>query len=257
MSLKRLGKALRLTSARCAPAAVDWREWDFSEVPDDQVELCHEYEYGRHSEQVKAAVAKFRRQHGNVAIEECLDINDPGTVLGEEQLPPVACVRPSFPKDPFQSINANERQRIADMLRTDGDRYLLVEGSFRKLLSIYPNLQNEYGSFRDGETTYVVMSVDWRMNPTEILRRFEEWLTKRRPKEVRKRDRTRGAGAPVRKSRAELKALGAWRLLQKMDSGDAWEATKERLKKRGLYSDEPAAWSRARATAERLLAING
>ena len=257
MSHKKVIRALRRGDARGPFPKVNPHDWDFSEVPDDQVELCHEYEYGRHSEQVKAAVAKFRRQHGNVAIEECLDINDPGTVLGEEQLPPVVCVRPSFPKDPFQSINANERQRIADMLRTDGDRYLLVEGSFRKLLSIYPNLQNEYGSFRDGETTYVVMSVDWRMNPTEILRRFEEWLTKRRPKEVRKRDRTRGAGAPVRKSRAELKALGAWRLLQKMDSGDAFEVTKDWLKKNGLFSNEPAAWSRPRATAARILAING
>ena len=240
-----------------APPDVPWQEWDFSCVPEDQLNACNIYEYGRHSERVRAAVARIRERDGSEAIELREDIKDPCFALGpHEPYAPFVCIRPHFPKTPFQSIPADERKRIADMDKADTEPWTLIEGSFRKLISIFPELENEYGAFRDGDLTYTVLQVDWRMSKTEILRRFAAWLDKNDPKQVRARE-TRGAGAPVRQCRKELKALGAWRLLQEMDSSLAWELTTHRLGEGGLFSNEPAAWSRARATAARILAING
>ncbi len=102
------------------------------------------------------------------------------------------------------------------------------------------------------------MEVDWTESNDFLKAAFATWLAENRPSEVKVIE-MRGAGNAHRKFADDLKALGAKRLLDKMDWQHAFTLTvsdlhgKRSRKRTGLYSDRQEVWQKAARRAESVI----
>jgi hypothetical protein len=64
--------------------------------------------------------------------------------------------------------------------------------------------------------------MDWKKNESTQIEQFKVWLAARRPPEIKPIEK-RGGGSGKKTIKSELKALGAYRLLKKMD----WEKSRD------------------------------
>jgi hypothetical protein len=109
-----------------------------------------------------------------------------------------------------------------------------------------------------GSPELTLFEINWEETPTYLSNAFFNWLRENRPTGI-KPFQTRGAGNLERRWSDDLKALGAKRLLDKMESWeDAFNETfagKGRALERrvGLYSDREEVWRRAKKRAESLI----
>ena len=93
----------------------------------------------------------------------------------------------------------------------------------------------------------VALKLNWDASDKTLLSDFAKWLKKARPQPARER---RGKSAP-RQELAELKALGAYRLLRIFTAEEALEYSKQFLP-RGLYAKIPD-WYEAKSRVLRVL----
>ena len=259
MSQRDLGKALQ----RKKPADLAWQEWDFSKVPLDQVSLCYEYELSRDTHSKLEKIKGLRATLGNPSFDQCMKWwTHPETMPADdteaEQLAQTEFIYGSqiwwfdeFPDQPFQSISKHDRKRLAEPEGNWG----AITMNFRRLIREFPQVAEEHGKWEvpiDERSTAVALLIDWTRNNDELIRNFKDWLTAFRPKGIAIVDRKNGAGAPVRQLRARLKALGAWRLLRRMDWADAYALTEGRL-----FGNNQSTWKAAKDATDQLLKGNG
>ena len=164
--------------------------WDFSRCPPEHLWRCHSYEYARH---IPAIIAKYEAAKASrIGFDECCNWNyvrqddDGENVVG-------FCIPAGFPDVPFlealptASFPDYPRFRVPSIRAVrDGDRLAKSEQAH-------------------------TVAIKWHYPDEAILRDFANVLKKIRPSPPFNR---RGR-SERRRYEAELKALGAYRLLEK------------------------------------------
>lgn len=216
-------------------------EWDFLSCPEGLEGACWEYEYGRECPRIVAAFQEdaSRRRRGFdddgywFYDHQMLDAN------GELEDSVILLVPPGFPDVPFLKTE-RRRQRAAAKVPTKWNSFLNpakvrdVDGDPKR-------------TFRPPPDYIAKLYVEWDATDRELLGDFRLWLKQHRPRKAKSR---RGKSA-ARQRMADLKALGAYRLLRVMSAEEALAYTSQFLP-HGLYSKIPD-WYEARARAKRVL----
>ena len=183
-------------------------EWDFSGCPPEQLWRCWSYEYGRHVQWLKdahkAGAGPFD-EHGNWYRSR--EIGEPD----EDDYEQISfCILPGFPDMPF--LEALSKARFPEYPKTGTESVRAVSGTSRP--SSIEQLHR--------------VAIKWHESDEKILRDFIPVLKKMRPSPPFNR---RG-GSERRRYEADLKALGAYRLLTSgMTARRAIEYTGQKLYK--------------------------
>jgi len=235
-------------------------EWDFDACPTEELSTCWQYERQRETGESRKAVLDFRKKFGLHTFEDLRGElqSRMGWVCAYECFP-------EWPRTPFLAIDSKERKRRLKLLPkvagVDDWPYYLVtditkilqnyaEGGFSSMLSGDTLRQSDWPEWRE----IVALDVNWLLTDEQMLRCFKAFLKQRRPPDV-KQNESRGAGNDQRQSRADLKALGALRVLRhtQNDWMKAEEIT-ERMSRKGkpLFENQPS-WIRARKRAQTML----
>jgi hypothetical protein len=221
---------------------IDRAEWDFQSLTEPYVLECLEYEIDRERQATDPSLLNFAKEVLRTLEEN--DHDEPkvwmrfGFELWHMR---IAYYLPYFPSTPYLNLpialRKEQLQRRPQLLRPG-----CVALSDKSALQ---HLESRDHSYRKG---YSVASFEiyWDMTDEELKRQFGEWLLEQRP--------TSEPGKPlppdVKTARANLRCLGALRLLRKMDAAEAQALTEIETGK-PLFSG--SAWSRAKAKAERLI----
>ena len=237
-------------------------EWDFSDCPDEQLDACRNYEFGRESENIRERVRLHRAALGNPTFEKFLAWHNgdgpPESITNAEWeavcffFPGIVCWEwlDEFPRIPFLRVPAVRREVFA----VEKGRWSAITENFSEMLKHYPQLREQTGEMAirvSEDTTAAAFEINWTRSDDELVRHFKDWLKtfRKKPDSIRE---MRGAGSEPRQLRKDLKHLGTWRLLNKMSWEAAYELTRERLKK-GLWCNRPEVWTRGLRAAEKLL----
>jgi hypothetical protein len=216
-------------------------EWDFAGCPRGREESCWEYEYGRECPRI---VETFRedaagRRRGFDQDGYWFYEHQVFDSQGEYEDSVVLLVPPGFPTVPYL-MTKRPRVRSEAKLSATSSRFLHppkvrdVEGDAKP-------------SFRPPPDYVAKLYVDWNAPDKELLRDFRLWLSEHRPRKARSR---RGKSV-ARQYMADLKALGAYRLLRVMSAEEALAHTRKFLP-HGLYAQVPD-WYEAKRRARSVL----
>jgi hypothetical protein len=200
-------------------------EWDFSGCPPEHLWRCFSYEYAR---RVPAIIAKYEAAKASrIEFDECgnwnhvLQSDDGEVVVG-------FCIPAGFPDVPF--LEALAKARFPDYSRF---RFAAIR-ELRKA-----------DSLRDHERQLTLaLAINWRQPDKLIARDIGRLLKKKRPFAA---DDKRGR-SERRKYEADLKALGAYRLLSSGLSAAKAITYSRRIKGKSLYVRE-SEWYTARQRA--------
>jgi len=228
---------------------VDREEWDFSACPDEQSEACYFYEFARECPDEIRAIRAQRDQLKKISRD-----NAPEQTFGHSIID-IFVDWPEFPDTPFLCIPKAERtRRIANAQRMTPP----VQADLGGLIRLYAGKPPTSKTIKYGYGEIAAFIIDRRNSDEKLVRGFRQWL---------KNNKSLGAAPMVRKGkgsgheqrRKDLKALGAWRLLEQMRWEDAHTYTLEILKNKkgqsqGLFSGHALAWSRARKHAQETIA---
>ena len=216
-------------------------EWDFSGCPEELEVLCWEYEYGRECPRI---IEMFRED----ALGRRQGFDKDGYWFYEHQVfdykgeyadSVILLVPPGFPDVPFLQT-ARRKRRPAAKVPSKWNTFL----SPAKVRDVDGDPKR---AFRPPPDYIAKLYVDWDATDRDLLRDFRQWLKEHRPRKAKSK---RGKSA-ARQRMADLKALGAYRLLKMMSAEEALAHTKKFLP-HGLYS-KIADWYKARARAKRVL----
>jgi hypothetical protein len=215
-------------------------EWDFGSCPEGRELYCWGYEYARES---AAIIADYRDckerpesgcfdEHGNWS--DTISIFDSDGELDEQIAIELA---PGFPEVPYLKTKHVPWKWEGEPL----DLEFLAGAPVRdagKLENYYPQPAPHY---------FAHLYIGWEAADKTLLRAFGRWLKGHRPFPAR----TKRGKSPAREFMADLRALGAWRLLQRMSAREALEHT-SKFVRGGLYAKIPD-WYGARRRALRVL----
>jgi len=256
--------------------APDRLEWDFSSCPDDELFVCHGYEFAREFPHVCQWASDWRRRLPGKTFDDWV----PSTkrehgrrLLTRTDLAPViawnlfACY-PEWPEHPYLSIPEAERQRRLKLLPKI---HQPKETKHALRLIHLPDLLKEYSEplppgwtrelppqdrftvkTEDGFHETVAFTIDWRHQDGPLREQFALWLNKLRPKEISTWP-NKGMGRTANQFRIRLKALGALRLLCVMTWKEAADSTAEQSPTGKPLFVEQAGWIRAKKDCEKYL----
>jgi hypothetical protein len=259
----------------------DPHNWDFSPVPADQRGFCLGYEIQRHSDMLRSLVLQGRRKFGLRSFDEAAEHAYSNT--GEAGLyflvyPFAWCFE--WPDQPYLSIPPAERRRRLKEYNLHGavarggfNSALLAKGAhwLRRIQdgTLSRNCDVKLGHVRlkdlspeqsrqlfvkDPEhEVLLTIPINLRQPPTEVGRFVSGFVRRLQRGAGITPIRATGGGSRTREALADLKALGAYRLLGFMD----WEAASDLTATVG-GRDEPlftgqSKWIAARKRAEILL----
>ncbi len=212
-------------------------QWDFSRCPDDKIGMCHGYEYSRESPEVIAAYYRDKKRNRNfdkfgnwrtIFYSKSFD-GDAPTSLVEMTLIPRG-----FPEMPFLLLHPRYKkpsEKLSDLMPA-------VEDGGPRDLALARKMKFPFCA---------ALKLNWDASNKTLIKDFAKWLKKKRPHPARER---RGESA-ARRELAELKALGAYRLLRNFTAEEALEYTRQFLP-RGLYAKIPD-WYEAKSRALKIL----
>jgi hypothetical protein len=261
----------------------DWtvgKQFDF--LPDDEVGLCWLYEFTRKGRDVDLQL-KWRASADNPRDFDSLLAHywhtDPN---GKEGHAPVVdwfyTIWPDWPEKSFLSVKRTEREdrykkiwggnpkrqlrlvslrdiyRFGVALKAGENPKLPVVEASSSRIEVEPDtliLRSIIPKDEDAPKEIAAFVIDYNLGDKILARRFQNWLAQRRKEKGYVRQEHRG-NSGTKLNRAELCALGAWRLL---DSGlsikEAQDYT-EKVSGKALFAD-PGDWSKAKKTAREAL----
>ena len=256
----------KLQSKATPPAREEWAM--FQDCKPEQLAWCLDYERCRESKRVRDLVAKWRATSewkklaataktpqamfpaastfcitGKGAIKRAKEM---GHILVSFRLFTFADY---FPSTPFVSIPSEIRaERIAPEKQIASRLPQVCEWTAKDLQDNLGNhlpLRHEHFP-PNYPQSFTVCRISWACSDNALIKAFKQWLEDMRAKhpEFAPQD-TRD------ELRAQLKKLGALRLLRKMTWEQAADFTQNILKQ-PLYSEQPA-WSRAEGEAQKEL----
>ena len=240
-------------------------EWNFDWIEDSRITpaecfACWEWEFHRELAKLAQVAARIEATRaGWLKTESGLyDQLFPLPSLWVEFSGLIFC--PSWPEKPYQEATDREKEAIqhsapenipfqplafqvcVQSLQAEGLRILYGEpsGSFGSAV-----IERKDG---DGKayTTVAAFELDWRRRDSEIVEDFERWLAQARESKTKAETLfpQKGAGASVRQLKADIKALGALRLREKLSWTNAVALVSIARSGKDLYSSE-AHWSEA------------
>ena len=223
-------------------------EWDFSTCPEDQLKACFFYELARECRHVADAARALRKHLKEIGADSTPDHQLAVTVVDLFK----DC--PEFPDTPFLAIPTAERYRRIKKL---GKVIPPVQVDLAGLIRRYRNQAITGKTIKYGQGDIFGFYLDWRISDDKLIEGFAHSLKTNRPHSAVATVR-RGQGSSPQQIRKDLKALGAWRLLQQMTWEDAYTYTREILKNKtsqpqGLFGSHANAWRRARKDAEKAI----
>ena|ERR1017187_518878 len=211
-------------------------EWDFGGVPDEQKADCEFYEYSR--EKMRLEKQKFPKKFHNYKIEPPYQRSyfSFQKLLKKPGKEDVNCFPGSWDKDDWGAA-LKETYRPDKPARKNSGR---GAKTFRSCYYL------EMPTSRNGSLEDVGFRIDWSHADKQLKKEFAAWLEDRRPINLKKQT----GKSQIRTAERNLKALGAYRLLEKMSIPQAIKYTIE-VKGIALYANEPD-WSKAKKLARKL-----
>jgi hypothetical protein len=247
-------------------------------LPDSEVGWCHAYELGRIRQTAawRADIQAFRRNSGGTTyqdfLKEALRLKRESSHENWPRL--FYALWPEWPSKPYLSVSISERKkRVEDWMR-DVEPECLEQIDLGSLISGYVH-ESQWGQSLKTENPLPRLSnhelpklgemiaesagdlAGFRINPHLTVSQFMEqagvWYVQYHQKRGTKPPETRGASAPAKKLRADLIAVGFWRLVRSGLSRAEAAVFQQNKTDKPLLADEPASWSRAMKRAEKLL----
>ncbi len=232
---------------------LDRAEWDFSQCFDGEWIACAEYEYGREAWRISPA---FRERWEPTR-------NYPGCSVENGNKWPFSVAEwfllwPEFPEKAFLSVPQTERKSRGQLHEKLCPGWPDVQTTFRDVMqhnaaTVEAGVNRIDGDDgRGGIISTAAFNIDWTLPNETLCASFREWLIQNRPPSVTQRVMG-GASSAERQAQADLKALGALRILRVVPANRARDETRKITgEKDGLFSDPPA-WSKAKKRAEKRL----
>jgi hypothetical protein len=252
------------------------RNFGSIDLPDDQIEECWPWEYGRESPKLIDLVSRWRAQ---VLTRTEVLTRDFSAYLGASGgvVTPFITVGnrtflielgayymiPEWPEKPYRKIPPASRREYLQTLQRAEERFLPPTGIEARpmeyglrensrwekfLMSLRENTEaNRFRAFRTDRSELVMMLIDWSLADKEILAQMSEWLKKNRPPTVSINTEHQGAGDPIRAKRKQLELLGKYRIVRA--NGGSWlNPDGERL-----FADQ-SHWIKCRKSVEEIIA---
>jgi len=196
-------------------------EWDFSQIPDEQIFVCHRWEFSR------TAVLKASPKYVHRGI-------DPYAKYGEFPNP--------WPSQSFIRQDRDYRKKVAL-------NYHLPRG-------LYPLDYRHYVQNHDGDRSdsLYAFQIDWTHSDKNLRDCFEAWLKQNRPPEI-KQQQARGRGAPLSQMKEDLEALGIYRIITHHDVTSVSDLIGLYNGKLARRFSEDAEWSRSKKRAVEALKL--
>ena len=224
------------------------KAWDFESCKSGLEQECFQYEYARQTLWIQAEFIL------NVKIGRRVFIPDNNFGRGgidrngfwhhvafgnseKDDWGLILVLRSGFPDKPFLDLD-HSTQPEEELPRESG---LWPSDD---VCSWASNLKNPDPMFGAGH----ILFVDWQRHDNQLLEAFKRWLTKTRPHPPAKAKRGRGKST---EKMADLKALGALRLLEQFTAQQALDFTAKETGK-PLFAKIPD-WYEARARAQQIL----
>jgi hypothetical protein len=212
------------------------KKWDFSTCPKQELEQCWWYEFKSEILHERRVITDWRQ----ICVEQTFD----GFFRLHRMMlmPPapghVYALCPEWPKDPFLSIPSNERARRLKQLdetKSLADQLTLgpVEPSMYDLIQEFEGKKKRPSARSLGDD---ILPRIWHKSNQEIVSFSKAWLATYRP------DKTK-IDTSIRELRADLKALGALRILREY----AWDWTPA-----ALYKAQ-GEWTKAQTRAKKVI----
>jgi hypothetical protein len=255
-------------------------EWDFRPtfLPENEVWWCHCYEIARicQTQGWRDDIEEFRRDSGGntydafwLKAEKCFQ------TLKRVEWPSIFyTLWPEWPVKPYLSVNAKDRKTrindwcrgekpevleqvsLRDLLRDHSDRFtrLRVQLSLigRRELPERTEVKEVGDTIPEGMSEIIAFRIPGYTTDRELVEMFKEWLKLRKTKPGEKTEHL-GAGAPVKLMRADLCAIGFWRLVRSgLRRQHSINLTCE-VSGRNLFSANPSSWTRAMKRAKKLI----
>ena len=190
-------------------------EWDFSQIPPEQINVCHRWEFSR------TAVLEADPAYVHKGI-------DPYAKYGEFAAP--------WPHRPFIELDLDWRKILASNYHPQ--RRGLWPLDYRHFVKNYEDAAPQ---------SLFAFQIDWTCSPDKLSKEFFAWLELNKPQEIQEEE-ARGGG-PRRQMDADLKALGIYRIIQFHHASSVSEIIGQY---KSEYSDDTA-WSKAKTRATRAL----
>jgi len=218
-------------------AYLDRAEWDFAfflsmqEEPSDQrLFLCHLYEFTREIPHIREGVRELREQgklEGHGIFSGLLKIKH------WPELPLRAAIKYPYPQTAQQTDVNKPFKKLAD--------------------EILAAVIDPGTNYSQTPRKVIELAIPEMCSHEQLRACFAAHLRLYFPTQGKRgkgpRNAGIGAGAPIRKIKQELKALGAYRLLRKMTANEA-SAYTEKLLSKPLFESEKS-WSEAKGRAKR------
>lgn len=239
----------KVTAGATPPLARE--EWDFGACPEGNEYSCWAYEFARECPKIRAAVqaADDNRKAGtarklDAAVDEDLNWHYEISIYGSDgEVEDVTVLKlplEHFPHTPYLSIK-NPRKR-----RTPSKK----ESEFLLNFRLRSFGETGFGPKRLGASSRIILYIDWNAPDDTLRRAFARWLKTHRPFP----DKSQRGKSLSKRRFADLRALGAYRLLKTMSVLEAMDFS---MAKRGspLYA-KPADWSTAKRRVRQVLRTN-
>jgi hypothetical protein len=230
-----------------APGLCNWHgqtlkpeDWDFRNVPQDQLNACLDYERSREIVRWRKDAQDWKRKYGERKPRR-----------GEVILGWIDELLPWFPDTPWLLIP----NRTQVTVHFNGNSYFPILGETNP-----EHLKDDNGKLCSmvtrGGVSYVAFKIGWSWGEKYLTNAFKDWLHDFRA-ELReakvKGVESRKSGPSRGRARDVLRAFGARRLIQAYGIDKACRVTRERLGDAPLYSEEHSAWYRAKSAADKYL----
>ncbi|MCX6911362.1 MAG: hypothetical protein NTY01_25425 [Verrucomicrobia bacterium] len=257
---------LRKKPSTKTKATLDQIEWDFHSCPENEWEECWQWEFAREpaAKAIQTAVTHFRKATRRKTFDDYWRVatDDKRRFLSfprPKRRRDLLYCSPEFPSQPYLSIKEQERKRriaeIGEVRKVGG----FSQWDLKEFISEIVSGEHDScwlnvigGTMQHGTSVAVLFDINWRLNNRELKERFAAWLKDHRPADVEQIE-SRGAGSRPRQCQADLKALGALRLLHVMPWNEATEVTQRELGKPGPLFSEQNRWIAAKRRAEKVI----
>ena len=260
-------------------------DWNFSQCPSEEHEVCLNWELRREQSQFEAGGILLKSPLTFIPTGEDLRLAAVSShISGGHPVPAVRgaarqissvpkgwILHPDFPQFSYLEMRTSERWKRIES--TEPANWVWLDGDWHRLICEMPRAEWEeilcasLPIWVGGTLNVEVcpLKIPWSWRDEDIIEAFGQWLQERRPKgddwdcyrprvdePPPKEKKKGGAGDPIRQAKARLKALAAWRLIQHY-GGNNWDAYRHpgAMTYLGKQFDKPGAWSEARAVVRK------
>ena len=254
-------------------------EWDYRLplLQDTEVLACHQYELARirQTDAWRADTQKFRAASDGSSYADFQRHAEHCRAKFDQEEWPILfyALWPEWPNRPYLSVPEAERKSLMAAWNGKFEPEMLRMVPLTEILGKHEyNLARAWsgrGKFRLpplnqeppplGATTFmysqevVAFSIPSGVTVAEFMAQAGQWYRQHQKERGDTPSETRGAAAPVKQLRADLCAIGFWRLCRSgMARDQAAEHTQE-ISGKPLIALDPSAWTRSTKRAEKLL----